>query len=431
MIWLMCARSPARDATHGLPVSLTRGSRWYAPAVRPALRPLGSVARRLGLGVALLAAAGWVLGTSGVASAEERVPGRIVFVLHDQSPASGVLQTFDRLQGQLGELQIDIQTVHVAPLEEFPDQARQAARIARESRAVAAVWFEAGTADTLRIYALHAPSGRVFARDVTLGDDATVQREQLAVVLRAAVPAVLSGGSELGTPLLVVAQDSPVETSPPSPPSSPKPAERAPREVEQPARLRTGVGYGGTSVAHDASWQSGVLAELLLDAGGWLRGSLGAGYAASTTIRGDQADAIITRFPFVARAGAMRTFGGAGFGVEAGPVLEAWRRRTAVHSDQLQPTEPSTAWRYGGAVAARLEVSLGPRVGLYLLLEGQWFPGPHTLTIESEQGEQRITTRSLRPELGLGLLFDVLRPLPPTKNVLPWQTQAGTNERNR
>ncbi len=400
--------------------------------MRPALRPLGSVAGRFALGVALLAAAGGVLGTSGVASAEHGTPSKMVFVLHDQSPASGVLQTFDRLQGQLGELEIDIETVHVPRLEEFPEQARQAAHIARGSRAVAAVWFEARTAGTLRIYALHAPSGRVFARDVSLGDDATVQREQVAVVLRAAIPAILSGGSELGKPLLVVPRDLPVEAPSPPPLSAPKPDDRASREVERAARLRAAVGYGGASVASDANWQSGVSAELLLDARGWLRGSLGAGYAAPTTIRADQADATITRFPFVARVGITRSLGSPVFGVEGGPVLEAWHRQTSVHSDRLRPTAPSTAWRFGGALAARLDMSLSSHVGLYLLLEGQWFPGPHTLTIESEQGEQKITTRSLRPQVGLGLLFDVFPPpsVTPDGKFPPSQARPGTNEEN-
>jgi hypothetical protein len=254
---------------------------------------------------------------------------------------------------------------------------------------------------------LHAPSGRVYARDVILSDEATVQREQVAVVLRAAVPAVLSGGAELGAPLLVVPLEPSVDAAPslPAVPSSPDPVVR---EHGRSTRLRAALGYDGTVLARDANIQHGVLAALVLDAGAWLRVGLGAGYAAEASIRGDQASAIVRRFPLFAKVGARWSAGGPVIGVEVGPVLEAWHRRTAIHTGRLQPTEPSTVWRYGGAVSTRAELGLGSHVALYLSVEGQWFPVPHTVSVESERGEQRIETHSVRPHLGLGLLFDIV-----------------------
>ncbi len=329
-------------------------------------------------------------------------------MLDDPSTASGVLRTFDRLQGQLGELELEIETVHAAVRAELPEQARQAAELARKTRAAVAIWFEARAAGTLRIYALHAASGRLYARDVKLSDEATVQREQVAVVLRAAVPAVLSGGAELGAPLLVVPREPSVDAAPslPEVQSGPDPVVR---EHGRSTRLRAALGYDGTALARDANIQSGVLAALLVDAGTWLRTGLGAGYAAEASIRGEQASAIVRRVPFFAKVGARWSAGGLVIGVEVGPVLEAWHRRTTIHAGRLQPTEPSTVWRYGGAVSTRADLDLGQRVALYLSVEGQWFPVPHTVSIESERGEQRIETHSVRPHVGLGLLFDLVR----------------------
>lgn len=350
---------------------------------------------------------GGMLGSPRVAFAQDGAPNRLVFVLDEPSPASGVLRTFDRLQGQLGELELEIETVHAASHAELPEQARQAAELARKTRAAVAIWFEARTAGTLRIYALHAQSGRVYARDVDLSDEATVQREQVAVVLRAAVPAVLSGGAQLGAPLLVVPRDPSVDAAP-SLPAVPSPGPVV-REHGRSTRLRAALGYDGTALAWDANIQHGVLAALVLDAGAWLRVGLGAGYTAEASIPGDQASAIVRRLPFFAKVGARWSAGGPVIGVEVGPVLEAWHRRTAIHAGRLQPTEPSTVWRYGGAVSTRAELGLGPHVALYLSVEGQWFPVPHTVSVESERGEQRIETHSVRPHLGLGLLFDVVR----------------------
>lgn len=366
----------------------------------------------------------WLAGTlvtPGVVAAEPRDRDCVVFVLHDPSPAAGVLQAFDSMQGQLGELDLRIFTVHVPRLAAVSAEAWRAARIADQQRATALFWFERRAESPLRIYALHVPSGRVFARDVALALEATVQREQLAIILRAAIQAVLEGGDDLGKPLLVVPPVPIARQTPPSRPSPPSPPvpEAAATGGNDELRLRVALGYAGWAIAPDAAWQSGISGELMLADVGWLRAGLGAGYAAPTAIEGNGADAILTRIPVVARLGVAHCVGRVASGLEGGLLLERWHRRTIVRADALGPTEPTTRWRLGAGLLGRFELRVGERVGLYVMAGGDWLAAPHEFTIRFDQKEQKLATYAVQPHVGLGATFD-LQP----------STRVGDDEKN-
>lgn len=348
--------------------------------------------------------------TGALASASPRDPKRVVFVLQDQSPAQGVLLAFDSMQGQLGELQVDIASVHLTLPEQLSQQARQAAEVAAQKQASAVFWFVGRAGGLVRVCALHAPSGRVFARDVSLGESSAVQREQLAIVLRAAVPAILDGGRDLGDPLIVVspAPDTPTApeidaTFPPAPSQVPETGAAGASK----GRVRLALGYFGSSIASRANWQSGTAGELLLESQGGLRGSFGAGYAAPTRVTAEGAVATIFRIPLSARLGAMHRLGRATLGIEAGALLDVWHRETVVHSDALAPTDPTTAWRFGGTIAARFDLAVAGSVGLYCLGEVQWLPVSHALRVRSAQGNHVLPTYAFRPGLGVGVTFDL------------------------
>ena len=379
----------------------------YAGTMQQAACAATSIVGKCAHGLIQIALAVCVLATPGGAFSQVRDRDRVVFVLHERSPAAGVLETFDRMQGQLGELDLDIFAVRVARLHRLSAQARQAAEVAERREAAAVFWFAPRARASLRVYALHVPSGRVFARDVSLAQDATVQREQLAIVLRAAVPAVLEGGRDLGEPLLVVQPESAAPESP-RPPPSPSPEAAAVGGTGEQPRLRAALGYARTAIAPTAGWQSGASMQLVLDAAGWLRASSGVGYAFPIAIEGQGADAIIKRATLVAKLGAGWSTGRAAVGVEVGPLVEMWHRRTVVHAEELEPTPPSTLWRPGGVLEARLELLVGLRMGLYALAGVQWLPTPHGLTIRSAQTGQQLATYAVRPHVGLGATFDLL-----------------------
>ncbi|MGD8859493.1 MAG: hypothetical protein PVI30_05735 [Myxococcales bacterium] len=337
---------------------------------------------------------------------------RIVFILHDASPASGVLRMFDSMHGQLGELELDIRTAHRARGRTFPEQARQAAQVARAEDAQAVFWFDSAAPDSLIVYALHRPSGRVFARQVALAGEPTVQREQLAIVLRAAVPAVLFGSDDLGAPVLVVPSERAApQTAPGSRPAAsaiPAPGADARATSDSSAlRWRALLSYSGTTIAPDADWQSGILGEVLLDTRWGGRASVAGGYAAPATIDGDGADAVVTRTPITARAGFGWTAGPMRLGLEGGLLADAWHREATVQSPELRPTGNRTHWRIGSALAMRLELFVTTGVGLHLLAEAAWFPAPHELRVLSPAGERTLATRTLRPHVSLGATFDL------------------------
>ena len=354
-----------------------------------------------------------VVTNPGVLAANEHEPDRVVFVLHDESPEAGVLRTFDRMQAQLGELELDISAVYAPRVESLKGQAQRAASIAGAEHAKAVFWFADGVRGVLRVYALHVASGRVFARDVALRGDTTTQREQLSVVLRAAIPAVLDGALDLGEPLLVVPPDaaaraSATQGSPAADEVSDEDGSGGVAERRESWKLGVALGYVGSSIAEDLEWQSGVAGDVVFRVPRAFRVSAGAGYAAKTTIRGAGADADVSRVPIVGRLGVERALGPSTLTLETGVLLDVWQRRTSVRSEALVATPPSTALLWGGVLGVRVEAPIVARVGLFLSLEAHWLPSEHALSIRSAQGEQQVQTRSLRPQLGTGLLFDLV-----------------------
>jgi hypothetical protein len=352
--------------------------------------------------------------SSATSLARSREPERVVFVLQEETPAAGVLRTFDRMEAQLGELELDISAVYLPREASLQRQAERAAKVASVERAKAVFWFEQSSGGEVRVYALHALSGRVFARDVSLRGDTTAQREELSIVLRAAIQALLDGSLELGKPLLVV----PPETVPQSTekreraPAIRAPVSNAPKAALVAERLEAwrfavALGYIGSSIAEDFDWQSGVVVDLVFRVPHTFRASLGTGYAMPTTIRGAGADALVSRVPIEARLGVERAFGPGTLTLEAGPLLDVWQRRTTVRSEALVPTAPRTTLRWGSVLGLRVEAPVLSAVSCFLSLEAQWLPSEHALSVRSSQGEQQEQTRNLRPQIGTGVIFEL------------------------
>lgn len=359
---------------------------------------------------------------SRVVAAEPDAPHRVVFIVRNASHAGDVFQTFDGVQGQLGELVLDIRVAHSDKSGPVSEQAAEAAGIAQQLGAGAAFWFVPNGSASVRVYALHVLSRRVFVRAVALAEHPAMRREQLAIVLRAAIPAVLNGADDLGEPVLVVKTD---PASEPRPSADTQPTPAVPATVTPltlpspppPGPLRLAVGYSVGAVSRQADWQSGMSAELVLDLVRNMRVSLGGGYSAPIRIHGVGADALISRVPMVARFGVGTARGRAAVGLEAGALAEAWSRRTEVQAENLLPKPPSTVWRLGAVASARAELSLGFGVGVYILGEAQWLPASHTLNVDSRQTTQQLPTLTLRPQLALGVTVD-----------LPWWTSSGEGE---
>ena len=104
------------------------------------------------------------------------------------------------------------------------------------------------------------------------------------------------------------------------------------------------------------------------------------------------ADINSTRVPIAGRVGMRHSIGGAAVVLEAGALVEAWNRRSVVCINALEPTVPSTMWRLGGTPGERFEVPIGSAVGLFTLGAARWLPASHTLSVQPEQGGERIPT---------------------------------------
>lgn len=353
------------------------------------------------------------------AAADSNMP-RIVFLLNDPSPPTGVLHAFDSIVRQLGELDLEVRVIHGPRPASIRAQAQQARREATLQHARAAFWFTTESGGSIRVYALHSESGQVYSRSVELEGNTPVQREWLSVVLRASILAVLEDEEALGEPLFVAEphdseSDASNTTEAPSisvpdattpersaNEASPSPTRAVPSPLVPPP-LRVGIAYSGSTLGGTSHWQNGMLGEVVWNLTPLLRTSLAAGYVFPTEVAGNGASAVVSRFPITARLGAGFPAGPVSLGLEGGVLFEAWHRTTRVQSDALQPTDPTTVWRAGGLIALRVEVPVSSAFGLYLVTEGQVFPFQHRLSIRRAEAEQPLAISSVRPHWILGV----------------------------
>lgn len=326
---------------------------------------------------------------------------RVILLVSEGSAAGLQTQIRPALEGQLQELNVRvIERENMTPA--LATSARQAPQIAAAGSALGVVWLDE-RAPGVVVYFYDAVGHHLYARQVDASGSPTSMAEEIAIVLRSAIGAVLDGN--------VIAM-----TEVPIPPAKElgepvKPAPRAPppaRDGERRAQLRLGGSYVGTVFSRAAPFQHGAHAALALSfpSSPWYVG-MGYTYFPALHLVGRGVRLQLDRHPGELVGGVELRVASAYVTVEGAVIGDRLVRSATSDNAEVVTTSPSARWlwaistRLGGSLGVTERVRLRANVGIELLLNR------FDQVIADAAGNTTALSAPLlpRPRFELGLTF--------------------------
>jgi len=341
-----------------------------------------------------------VLCAGGVLAAHPRV----VLLVSTRAESAAARKATDGLElavrGQLDELAVPIATLP-SQEESWAANSRLARKAAASEPTLAVVWFEQHAHEFTVFF--YDPSGpHLYSRRVDAGSFMAVS-EEVAIVVRSAVGAVLEGGSvsmaELSLPTAAVA----------APPAPPPPAPKS-AEPERRGGLWLGASYVGTLYALEAPWQHGVAISAAFAAAKspWFAG-VSYTYFPPLALESARISTQLQRHPGEAFVGAQLRLASLLFVVEGAVVGDRVDRATLQVPEGLTAAADGHRWQW--ALSSRLgcTISLTPRVRGMLNLGAEFLLSrfDHVVEIGPTTQETLAAPMPARPRVELGLEFDV------------------------
>jgi hypothetical protein len=311
----------------------------------------------------------------------------VVFVRADASGASA--KSYAGTEAQLRELSVQVVSAEPMGNLSLASQAFRAAELSRVHRALGTIWFGEDATRQLRVYVYDAKHRQLTSRTLARADAAS--SEEVAVVLRSAISALIAGEA---TELELVAIPPPQPAPPAMPPAPPR---------ERAARLLAGASYVGTTYT-SGSFQNGV--QLLIAGRPSPRTLLGldATWFEKATLSGAGADAVLTRYP-------AELFGGYAFATsprffayaELALQLELLQRRTHIADARLEARPGDDRLRF--SVVPRLRSVFEPTSGLlgFAAFGADITTDRYDYVVQSGSGPVRFAARTVRPRLEAGV----------------------------
>ncbi len=299
------------------------------------------------------------------------------------------LAGFDAVEGQLRELALLVVAVPAIDDQALASQAFRAAELARQHDAVGTVWFREGDDRQLRVFVYDAKHRQVTSRLLAGAD--TAAKEEVAVVLRSAILALMAGQA--------TALEQVTLRPAPAAPAVLMPKLQPPKKQ----RLLAGLAYVATSYAA-GTFQHGL--QLLAAGEVTSRALLGLQFTwfEQSRLTGAGASAQLQRFPLELFLGyafveshQLRVFAENGF------QLEVVRRTASITDARLEATPPQSRVRF--ALAPRLRAAFEAASSLlgFAALGADITTDRYDYVVHSSGGSVRLATRNLRPRLDAGL----------------------------
>ena len=338
-----------------------------------------------------LALAAGVNGDEARASTAEQATSTVVFVRADAPSRDAA--SFDGIEAQLRELSVNVVSVPAMGKQSLASQAFRAGELSRSHEALGTIWFGQDDAANLRVYVYDAKHHQLTSRTLSRPDSA--MREEVAVVLRSAISALLAGQRAALEPVTI-------PEPAPAPPAKPPVVE--PQRLQ---RLLAGVGYAATTY-NSGAFQHGV--QLLVAARPARDVLLGldATWFQDSVLSGGGAEAVLERYPVELFAGYAFAHSPRFFAYfETALQLELVRRTTRVSDARLEALPSENRFRF--AVAPRLRTVFEPSGSLlaFAAFSADITTDRYDYVVQSGSGPVRLATRTVRPRLeaGVGVRF--------------------------
>jgi hypothetical protein len=320
---------------------------------------------------------------------DEQQAAAVVFVRMEAS--RGVAGSIDvgELEAQLGELSARVVTVPALGKLTLASQALRARELAREHHALGTIWLSLEPNRGLRVYVYDANHRQLASRTLS-GPDAAV-REEVAVVLRSTISALIAGETIALEPVTIPRQSLSL------PPRRPTQPERWPH-------LAVGAAYVGTTYASQ-TFQHGFELRFGAELGSRVLIGLTAAWSQNARLAGGGAEAVLRRTPLELSAGyAFAAVPRFRCYAQAGLVLERVTRRTHVEDPRLSALPDENRYRF--AVAPALLAAFDAQPGLvgFAAFGAEVATDQYDYVVQSASGPIRLAPRTVRPRLEVGVL---------------------------
>ncbi len=277
------------------------------------------------------------------------------------------------------------------------DAARRAREDAARHGALAVVWLESD-AGVVTVFLFESKGQRLRARRVLVSGTAAAAAEEVGVVIRSAVSALLEG-AEVSMPEIAV----PPEPAPAPPPRAAVPEPEPP--PPEPEHLRVSVGYLGTLYSLDAAWQHGVAASasLRLFDSPWFV-ELGYGLLPPLELSAPGVKSELARRPVEAGLGLELGIGRFRVATEALFLVDFVSRRTTRADEPLARAPSESRTLYAGSLRLRGSLPLGTTFAVYAAFGAEFLMNRFDHVVRaSDSPEPSITQLAARPRVDAGL----------------------------
>jgi hypothetical protein len=342
------------------------------------------------------------------ASEARSAPRRAVFFESAANAHPSLNAVLDATRAPLAELGVELSVAPRPAATSLAATTNAAKRVAQSTQALAVVWLDAERmrGNSAVLYFFDAARARLLTRQVQVSDSESAAAEEVAVVLRSAVGALLEGEEVAMTEVALpeVKKEPLAALTPPAPPARP-----APQAPSRPNSFSVGLSYVGSIFNDQGTWQSGARLALALRpfASRWW---LGAAYEVLLPLDADGAGATtrVARHPAELSVARELLPGRLRVAPELALIADAVHRETREVDADLEATAPSTRWLWALSMRLRGRCVLGERSSLWGSLGADFVLNPFE-QVAAQPGAERAVASLLvvRPHVEAGFLFDL------------------------
>jgi hypothetical protein len=330
--------------------------------------------------------------SSALANEATSGDSRRVVLLGAKNPSSAAVAWWSSVHAQLSDLDADVvDEAHVA--DSLEGSARVARLLADRTGALAVVWLDAGEG-VVTVFLFESKGRRLRARRVLVSGTAAAAAEEVGVVVRSAISALLEG-TEVFMPEIPV----PAPPRAVAPPPRAEPPSAANERVSGDDRLRLSAGYVGTLYSLEAAWQSGVATALALkpSTSPWF---VEVGYAIfpPLTLETEGVRSELRRHPIELGFGLDLAVGRFRAATEALFIVDFVSRRTTQAEAPLSRSAADVRTLYAASVRLRGALPLGAGFQLYAAFGAEFLLNRFDHVVEiGNSPEPSITQLAARP----------------------------------
>jgi hypothetical protein len=324
-------------------------------------------------------------------------PQRVV-LLGAKNPSSVAAALWSSARAQLSDLSAEL-LAEVRTTDSLEDSAGLARLLAERTEALAVVWLDTDEG-VVTVFLFESTGRRLRARRVLVSGTAAAAAEEVGVVVRSAISALLEG-TEVFMPEIPVPE--PARAAPPREEPPPAPVERAAGDD----RLRLSVGYVGTLYSLDAAWQNGVATGLALkpSASPWFV-EVGYGFFPPLTLSTESVTSELRRHPIELGFGLDLAVGRFRAATEAIFIVDLVSRRTTRADAPLSRSPADVRTLYAASVRLRGALPLGVGFQLYLAFGAEFLLNRFDHVVEGGNSpEPSITQLAARPRADTGVSY--------------------------